>query len=293
MTGPLRWYGAGVCACFAFAGGTLAFFGDSFLFEPYNQALRDIFFEGGAPSPGAAGFQALTLGQLGGTQAGRWAMLALIVWHGWKRRRRWVQPAVTASLLISFVIDSAISVFYGAVFNVWMMNIAPMLLLLPAMALMYRFRPLKGSREPGEPDREFQFWYRWMLIASILPAAQGVFTAIFASPDPFDIYANHIREFFWAADIPAADDRFRRFLLGSLGGALAGYFTAQYFLVRFTWSRRLTWGRDAIAAGLLLWFTVDSTVSIMHGAWFNLYLVNVPTLIAIGMPLLMTRRYFS
>jgi hypothetical protein len=43
---------------------------------------------------------------------------------------------------------------------------------------------------------------------------------------------------------------------------------------------------------MLLWFVVDSGMSVYHGAFFNVWMINVWTLLLVGLPLAMTRRAF-
>ncbi|MGB3049904.1 MAG: hypothetical protein WBB42_02835 [Polyangiales bacterium] len=43
---------------------------------------------------------------------------------------------------------------------------------------------------------------------------------------------------------------------------------------------------------MLLWFCVDSTVSALHGAYFNIYLINLVPLVVFGVPLMATRSMF-
>lgn len=48
----------------------------------------------------------------------------------------------------------------------------------------------------------------------------------------------------------------------------------------------------AILVGTMSWFVVDSLQTIKHGAWFNIFLINLPVLIVMGLPLVMTRKAF-
>jgi hypothetical protein len=44
--------------------------------------------------------------------------------------------------------------------------------------------------------------------------------------------------------------------------------------------------------GLLSWFAIDSTISILSGAIHNVVMVNLVALVMIALPLVMTRRAF-
>lgn len=43
---------------------------------------------------------------------------------------------------------------------------------------------------------------------------------------------------------------------------------------------------------MLVWFVVDSALSAVHGAWFNIAIANVPCLVVVGVPLVRLRPYF-
>lgn len=46
-------------------------------------------------------------------------------------------------------------------------------------------------------------------------------------------------------------------------------------------------------AGLLSWFVIDSSITVYYGAIHNLVIINLPALIMIGLPLVMTRKAFG
>ena len=131
-----------------------------------------------------------------------------------------------------------------------------------------------------------------MTVLCLISLFQGVATAITASPDPFGIYVGAVRGFFWeGAAVPAEAEALRRFLMGIIGGTLAGYFTFVLFLIVYPLRARERWAHTAIASGLLVWFCVDSAMSLYHGALFNLQIVNIPTMILWSIPLILTRRH--
>ncbi|MCR9142562.1 MAG: hypothetical protein NXI24_09945 [bacterium] len=140
----------------------------------------------------------------------------------------------------------------------------------------------------------FRFWRRYMIVLCAISILQGVGSAIAASPDPFGIYSGYLQSFFWgdAEPSPAAES-FRRFIFAPLGGTLAGYFVLLLFIVVYPFQQRERWAHTAITAGILTWFFVDSSMTVYHGAWFNLYLVNLPTLALWSAPLIFTRRFMD
>ena len=77
--------------------------------------------------------------------------------------------------------------------------------------------------------------------------------------------------------------------MGPLGGTIAGSYLMQAFVVAIPFKRRERWAWHAIAWSTLLWFALDSLVSAFHGAYFNIYLINLMPLVIFGIPLFATR----
>jgi len=48
-----------------------------------------------------------------------------------------------------------------------------------------------------------------------------------------------------------------------------------------------------MAAGIGLWFVLDTAVSLYHRVYFNALAVNVPLLLIVALPLWFTRREFA
>ena len=138
----------------------------------------------------------------------------------------------------------------------------------------------------------FEFWYRWLLTVSIFFALVGLYIAFLPEGwvlTPWNEAAE--REFFEGNPTVEAT-AFKSFLFGPLGATIAGFYVLQVFVVWNAFGRKERWAWWAIAAGTLVWFAVDSLRSIQHGAWFNLILINLPCLLIVGLPLVMTYRYF-
>jgi hypothetical protein len=94
------------------------------------------------------------------------------------------------------------------------------------------------------------------------------------------------------AELSAESTELKSFLLGPLGGTILGSYVLCAFVVAGPFKRREPWAWWAVTLSLLSWFFLDSSVSMAHGAWFNVYLINCVTLIGQGLPLMMTFRFF-
>jgi hypothetical protein len=75
---------------------------------------------------------------------------------------------------------------------------------------------------------------------------------------------------------------------GAWGGTVAGFGLLLAVTARTLFqseNKRLRYG---VLAALTLWFVVDSTVSLVHGAWGSALFINLPAYLALGTPILLS-----
>ncbi len=135
----------------------------------------------------------------------------------------------------------------------------------------------------------FEFWVRWLLYGSVFFTAFGVVAAVAPHSGLFDVWLAQVDRVFFGGEIPADARNLRGFMMGPLGGTIAGSYLLQAWIVAIPFKRREAWAWHAIAWSMGLWFVVDSAVSAFHGAWFNIVLINLMPLIVFGIPLFATR----
>jgi len=82
---------------------------------------------------------------------------------------------------------------------------------------------------------------------------------------------------------------FQRWIYGVLGATVAGWGVFVYFLARFPFARRERWAWHCALVGILLWFTLDTGISLAAGVFFNVGLNSLIFLLAI-IPLAFTWR---
>ena len=99
------------------------------------------------------------------------------------------------------------------------------------------------------------------------------------------------RTFYGGAEPPEAA-LFRAFIFGPLGGTIAGSYLLQTAIAAIPFARRERWAWWATLGGLALWFAVDSSLSLTHGAAFNVLLINTAPIALFAPPLVATRRAF-
>lgn len=140
--------------------------------------------------------------------------------------------------------------------------------------------------------KTFIFWYRWLITISVLSMLIGLVIAFLPNSIVFDSYNAKLASLFFDGEIPTEAEKMKSFLFGPIGGTVSGYFVLQFFIVLYPFKRGEKWAWYAIISALLCWFFIDSAISIAHGAYFNVYMVNLMTLVLNGIPLILTYRYF-
>lgn len=275
----VRWLEA-VCLGFVALGAVLPFAYATPPFAPYRAAVADAIGDPALAANGAT--LRLVLGITGGSIAGKWALHWAVVRHGLRARRRWARDATLAGLCAWFVLDSASSLLAGAWANVVMVNLLPPLLLLPALALVWR-----DATEPCAPPREPHVRpARLALATALLGAASGAVIALGMDTRAFDVWRAGLgAALFGGGEVPAAARALVRYFSGPIGGATLGQFVLAAYVARFAMPAGERWAWRASLASVLLWALLDSAYSLSAGASFNVVLVNLPCVAVLAPPL--------
>ncbi len=213
-------------------------------------------------------------GITGGSIVGKWSLHAAIAWQ-WSRQKTSHEGArsLTAlGLLTWFVIDGASSLLFGAWPNVVMINAAPVLLVIPALAIARR-----GSKTTSEHAMHAHRASPWMLIASALGIASGLLIAFAGASALFDPWFRALSN---SGAHPTLDERAARALslcfFGPIGGSTAGHFAMMLAIALGPARRREPWAIPACAGSVLAWAIVDSCWSFAAGSSFNVWMINAP-----------------
>ncbi|MEX2456905.1 MAG: hypothetical protein WD381_06290 [Balneolaceae bacterium] len=117
--------------------------------------------------------------------------------------------------------------------------------------------------------------------------------AFFPNSIFFGYHTVALEKVFFDGILQEGTSEIRTFFFGIIGGTIAGYFFLQTMIVRFSFLHREKWAWYAIFWAILLWFVTDSTISILHGAYFNVWMINIPSFLLVVTPLVMTFRQFK
>jgi len=139
----------------------------------------------------------------------------------------------------------------------------------------------------------FSFWQKWLLVIGVVITAFGALMAFSSGTPLFDLFHRQINPAFWSGNaIDDATRRFQQWVYGAWGATIAGWGVVLVYIARYPFGKKERWAWDSLVSGVLLWFVLDTSLSLFHKVYFNVALNTV--LLILGMlPLMFTRRWFT
>ena len=106
-----------------------AFAGNSIFFELHNEYTKEVFFNTSELNSDVLKLKNWLFGIIGGTIVGFHILMIMISENAFKRKEMWAYKAMWSGLLSWFCIDSGISLYYGAIHNVVIINLVALILI--------------------------------------------------------------------------------------------------------------------------------------------------------------------
>ena len=106
-----------------------AFAGNSIVFELHNEYTKEVFFDSAEFSPDVLKLKNWLFGIIGGTIVGFHILMIMISENAFKKKEPWAYKALWLGMITWFCIDSGISIFYGAIHNVILINLVALVLI--------------------------------------------------------------------------------------------------------------------------------------------------------------------
>ena len=139
----------------------------------------------------------------------------------------------------------------------------------------------------------FFFWQRWLLIVGILISVFGTLMAFFSGTPLFDLFNGQIDPVFWGGSAVEESVRsFQGWIYGVWGATIAGWGIFVIFIAQYPFRNRERWAWNCLVAGMLVWFVLDTSLSIFHRVYFNAAFNSVLLILAM-LPIVITRKYFT
>ena len=267
------WLGV-TCLGFALFGLVLALAGMSQVFAIWHVAAGQALWGAADRLRTLGPFVPATFGILGASIAGKWVAAYFLVRGPLARGERWALDALVAGLLLWFALDSAMSFYHGALFNVWMINLAPLLLV---GSQLWRAREQASVRTQRASMGARQ---RTLFLVCSYFSLFGVVVAIGAGSPLFAWYADGMADDFFACELPGAAKTWLAFIYAPIGATISAHFLMLAWAVRR--APRDRWTHHMVIVSMLAWFVPDTLTSLLHRAHFNILWVNVPSMVAVG-----------
>lgn len=139
----------------------------------------------------------------------------------------------------------------------------------------------------------FNFWQKWLVVINIIFIIFGFLVAFAGDSLLFEMHNTQTKAiFFHGQELSTEAQQLKQFLFGIIGGTMAGFHLMMVYIALYPFKKKEKWAYNSLLYGLLIWFFIDSGLSIYHGAIHNVYLVNIVALLGIGIPLLFTWKDF-
>ncbi|NUN14902.1 MAG: hypothetical protein HUU55_14835 [Myxococcales bacterium] len=131
-------------AAFAMAmmvGLATMFFGDSFVFADYNVNLVQTYFGAVEPSETSIALKQVLFYWVGAAIIAHYVVMVPVALGAFAAGMRWSYLTIGVSMALWFTIDSLVSTWFGASFNVWQINLPAITLTLIPVVVMMRKHP--------------------------------------------------------------------------------------------------------------------------------------------------------
>ena len=138
----------------------------------------------------------------------------------------------------------------------------------------------------------FTFWQKWLWVVAVLVSLFGLTMALFSGTLLFGLFNRQIDPTFWHTNLPGIEaQEFQKWIYGVWGATIAGWGIFFAFIARYAFDKKEKWIWNCLAAGLLVWFVLDTGISLNYRVYFNV-VFNTFLLVAAGLPIVFTRKYF-
>jgi len=139
----------------------------------------------------------------------------------------------------------------------------------------------------------FSFWQRWLFVVGVIVSVFGVMMALLSGTPLFDLFNRQIDPAFWSTNtVGDATKQFQQWIYGVWGATIAGWGIILTYIARYPFSKKERWAWNCLVFGLLVWFVLDTSLSVFYKVYFNAAF-NTALLILVMLPVVFTRKEFA
>jgi hypothetical protein len=137
------------------------------------------------------------------------------------------------------------------------------------------------------------FWFGWLRITIIFVIILGAILAITAPFLTLNILDNKINTVFFSDGIPGESaEMMRKWLIAVSGAVMLGWGCSMLFIVEKALRYSEKWAWRSMFYPIIIWYVLDSLVSMYFGAIFNA-VINSIIFLQLLAPLLFLRNQFN
>jgi hypothetical protein len=126
---------------FVFVGFSLAFLGNTILFNSYYSMLAETFWNTSQLPKDVVYFKNFISGPMGGTLVCSYMLLAFIAYYPFKEKRIWARNAIVVSFGVWFLIDSSICFIFKVYPQIYLINAFS--IIVKALPLIFTWNDFK------------------------------------------------------------------------------------------------------------------------------------------------------
>src|SRR5574341_1004419 len=141
--------------------------------------------------------------------------------------------------------------------------------------------------------QSFLFWQRWLFVVGIVIAVFGIAMALFSGTPLFDLFNRQIDPGFWGMNaVSDVAKQFQQWIYGVWGATIAGWGIFVVYIARYPFKSKERWSSNCLVFGVLIWFVLDTSLSVIYKVYFNVAF-NTVLLILAMLPIVFTRKDFA
>lgn len=139
----------------------------------------------------------------------------------------------------------------------------------------------------------FSFWQRWLFVVGIIIAVFGILMAFLSATPLFDLFNRQIDPVFWGRNaVGETAKHFQQWIYGVWGATIAGWGIFVTWVARYPFNKKERWARNCLVLGLLVWFILDTWLSVSYKVYFNA-VFNTVLLVLTMLPIVCAQKHFA
>ena len=140
----------------------------------------------------------------------------------------------------------------------------------------------------------FNFWQKYLKITAVLFCLQGLSWCVIGSLEPFGWYDSLMSNaILGLSELPADAQKIFQFILIPFGATDAAYFMLFYFVVEYPLKNKEKWAWNALVTCTFFWFAVDTVACLFYAAYFNILMVNIPSILVLSLGFFGIKKYMK